>query len=51
LYFFHTFKAMYAPPAQALSPLDIELPEKDRPIFLAAIQAGAAQLLTGDKQH
>lgn len=36
---------------QALVPLEIELPEKDRPILLASIQAGATHLLTGDKQH
>lgn len=36
-----------------LSPLppDVRLPEKDRPILQAAIQAGAPRLLTGDKQH
>lgn len=36
---------------QATSPLEIELPEKDRPIILASIRAGATHLLTGDKQH
>jgi predicted nucleic acid-binding protein len=36
---------------QAASPLEIDLPEKDRPILLVAIQAGATHLLTGDKQH
>jgi predicted nucleic acid-binding protein len=35
----------------ALLPDDIDLPEKDRPILLAAIQANATHLLTGDKQH
>jgi len=32
-------------------PQDVELPEKDRPILLAAIDARAAYLLTGDKEH
>jgi len=32
-------------------PLDVVLPEKDRPILLAAIRAHATHLLTGDKQH
>jgi predicted nucleic acid-binding protein len=32
-------------------PLDVVLPEKDRPILLAAIRAHAIHLLTGDKQH
>jgi hypothetical protein len=27
------------------------LPEKDRPIFKAAVAAGATQLLTGDLRH
>lgn len=35
----------------AVSPLEIELPDKDQPILLASIQAGATHLLTGDKQH
>lgn len=29
----------------------IELPDKDRPILLAAIRAGATHLLTGDFRH
>ncbi len=29
----------------------IELPDKDQPILLAAIGAGATHLLTGDFQH
>src|SRR5919202_4563296 len=29
----------------------IKLPDKDRPILLAAISAGATHLLTGDFQH
>jgi len=29
----------------------LELPDKDRPILLAAIDAGATHLLTGDFQH
>jgi uncharacterized protein len=32
-------------------PHDISLPEKDAPIFLAAIEASATHLLTGDVQH
>jgi predicted nucleic acid-binding protein len=36
---------------QILSPLEIELPEKDTPILLAAIHSGATHLLTGDRQH
>lgn len=32
-------------------PADVELPEKDRPILLAAVAAGAAYLLTGDVTH
>ena len=32
-------------------PPGITLPEKDRPILQAAIQAGATHLLTGDKRH
>jgi predicted nucleic acid-binding protein len=34
-----------------LLPPEVSLPEKDVPILLAAIQAGASHLLTGDKQH
>jgi hypothetical protein len=29
----------------------VQLPDKDRPILLAAIQARVSHLLTGDKQH
>jgi predicted nucleic acid-binding protein len=29
----------------------IDLPEKDRPIFVAALAAGATHLLTGDLKH
>lgn len=32
-------------------PNDVDLPEKDRPILLAAIEAQATHLLTGDKEH
>ncbi|MCF6290181.1 MAG: PIN domain-containing protein [Desulfobacterales bacterium] len=32
-------------------PPDISLPEKDRPILLAAIHARATHLITGDVQH
>jgi len=39
-------------PAEGLAlPEGVELPEKDRPILLAAIEAGATHLLTGDKTH
>lgn len=32
-------------------PARIELPEQDKPIHAAAVQAGAQFLLTGDKRH
>jgi predicted nucleic acid-binding protein len=32
-------------------PLEIELPEKDRPVLAGAIKAQADHLLTGDKRH
>lgn len=32
-------------------PLPVPLPEKDRPILLAAIEAKATHLLTGDLKH
>jgi len=32
-------------------PGSVELPDKDRPILLAAISAGASHLLTGDLTH
>ena len=32
-------------------PPEIELPEKDRPVLAAAIQAQAVHLLSGDKRH
>ncbi len=35
----------------AALPAGINLPEKDAPIFLAAIQAHATHLITGDKKH
>ena len=38
-------------PAESLVSLPLNLPEKDRPILLAAIQAKATHLLTGDKKH
>ncbi len=31
--------------------LEVQLPEKDRPILHAAVQAGASHLLTGDIRH
>jgi predicted nucleic acid-binding protein len=36
---------------QAVMPPEIDLPDKDQPILLAAIHAGATHLLAGDKQH
>jgi hypothetical protein len=39
-------------PAQAgIWPAGVQLPDKDRPILLAAIRAGATHLLTGDPRH
>jgi len=32
-------------------PEEVDLPEKDRPILLAALAAGATHLLTGDRAH
>jgi predicted nucleic acid-binding protein len=32
-------------------PRGVRLPEKDRPILLAAIDGGATHLLTGDREH
>lgn len=32
-------------------PQEIELPAKDRPIFLSAVTARATHLLTGDRAH
>jgi hypothetical protein len=32
-------------------PCPIDLPEKDRPIFLSASRAGCTHLLTGDRKH
>lgn len=32
-------------------PEEVNLPDKDRPILLAAIHVGARYLLTGDKKH
>jgi uncharacterized protein len=32
-------------------PIAVELPEKDRPILVAAITAAATHLLTGDRAH
>ncbi len=42
----HLFEA-----SQRTLPRGISLPEKDVPIFLAAIEARATHLLTGDIQH
>lgn len=38
-------------PALREIPIAIELPEKDRPIFVAAVAARATHLLTGDLRH
>ena len=38
-------------PAGATLPAGIELVAKDAPILLAAIDAGASHLLTGDRRH
>lgn len=38
-------------PAERSLPRTISLPEKDRPILLAAIEARADYLLTGDLKH
>lgn len=38
-----------APPRQLME--SVSLPEKDRPIFLAAIEARATHLITGDVHH
>jgi uncharacterized protein len=40
-----------APSEQSALPATVDLPEKDRPILLAAIESGATHLLTGDKVH
>lgn len=39
------------PPADFSFTTSLELPEKDRPILLAAIHARVTHLLTGDKKH
>lgn len=38
-------------PAHDSLPKNVQLPEKDRPILLGAIHAGATHLLTGDVRH
>lgn len=38
-------------PADRGLPYDVELPEKDRPILLAAFDCDATHLLTGDLKH
>jgi uncharacterized protein len=38
-------------PEHFMLPLGVWLPEKDRPIFVAAIDARATHLLTGDREH
>jgi len=39
------------PGAGASLPVEMSLPEKDRPIFLGAVQARATHFVTGDKRH
>jgi len=38
-------------PSEATIPPEVQLPDKDRPILQAAIDAGADYLLTGDVRH
>lgn len=45
-----TIQVLPAFPAGPL-PAGVDLPEKDRPILLSAIEAHATHLLTGDKEH
>jgi hypothetical protein len=41
-----------AEPAEGVAlPAGMDLPAKDVPVFLAAVQAGATHFLTGDKKH
>lgn len=42
---------MVSDASQNAIPSSIDLPEKDRPILASAIDAGAAFLITGDKNH
>ncbi len=37
--------------ALVLLPPDVVLPEKDRPILMGAVAAGATHLITGDRKH
>ena len=39
------------PPPDAMLPPDVNVAAKDVPILLAAIEAGATHLLTGDRKH
>lgn len=45
-----TMEIVPAFPAGPL-PAGVDLPEKDRPILLSALEAQATHLLTGDKEH
>ena len=45
-----TVRVVPQPPSTRV-PEGIQLPEKDRPIILAALRAGATHLLTGDVKH
>jgi hypothetical protein len=37
--------------ALVLLPPDVVLPDKDRPILVGAVAAGATHLITGDRKH
>ena len=39
------------PPTGATLPAGVQLPDKDKPVFLAAMHAQATHLLTGDAKH
>jgi len=39
------------PPAAAVLPAGVTLPDKDRPILLSAMESQATHLLTGDVRH
>ena len=43
--------ALVESPPEAALPAGVELVSKDEPILLAAIEAGATHLLTGDRRH
>ena len=47
----HTVTILPDPSPVAALPAGIQLPDKDRPIFLAAVDGQATHLLTGDLKH